>query len=373
MKSLVIYYSQYGGTKKIAEAICRGILEKSGQCDLRHIRDASPEDWLQYDLIGIGCPIWSSCPTTNVIYHVKALPDAVAGKHAFFFCTHGTTPGRCVIRGVQPMLDKGLTVLGWKDWYSAACLPAHPKPWFTDGHPDEIDIQEAEAFGRAMATHSALVSQGDTGIIPKLHTPEQSEAIYGIDMQSSMIEMIKNMPQMPDGAPGFGEAAPPGGAPAPNGGSGFGGIPFVPPEPDPHPPKYPSTMDYIMSSAGLPPIAAPVNGNLRIDPDLCVNCGRCVKACFCDNIDTSGQTPKILSQNCERCMFCESVCPTGAVKYDGGAAAPGAAQAPGGMMEHEIALAEARGRFRRVIPVEEIGWDTPWEKATTHPRVKEIP
>lgn len=347
MKSLVIYYSQYGSTQKIAEAICRGIAEQSGKCDLKHIRDVSLEDWLQYDLVGIGCPIWSSCPTTNVIYHIKALPEGVAGKHAFFFCTHGTTPGRCIIRGVQPMLDKGLTVLGWKDWYCAACLPAHPKPWFTDGHPDEIDIQEAEAFGRAMAAHSILVARGDSGIIPKLHSPEEFAAIYGIDI----LDMMKNMPRPPEGE----------------------SLPFPPLEPDPYPPKYPSTMDYIMATAGMPAIVPPANGNLRIDPELCVRCGRCVKACFCDNINASGETPKILSQNCERCMFCESVCPTGAVKYDGAAAAPGVAQSPGGMMEHEIALAETRGRFRRVIPVEKIGWDTPWEEATTHPRVKEIP
>ena len=134
-------------------------------------------------------------------------------------------------------------------------------------------------------------------------------------------------------------------------------------------------MDYIMTSAGLPPMKPPVNGNLRIDPELCINCGRCVKACFCDNIDASENPPKILSQNCERCMFCESVCPTGALKYDGGngETPSGAAQSPGGLMEHEIALAEAKGRFRRVIPVDQIGWDTPWEVATTHPRVKDIP
>ena len=349
MKSLVIFYSQTGGTKKIAQAISDGIQALTGHCDLRAIRDVKPEDWLQYDLVGIGSPVWSSCPTTNVIYHIKDLPDETAGKHAFFFCTHGTTPGRCIIRGVQPMLDKGLTVLGWKDWYSAASLPAHPKPWLTDGHPDEIDLAEAKAFGRAMAEHSIRVADGDTAIIPKLHSGAASDEIYGPDMVSGMVEMMKK------------------------GGFPMEDSPKPEPPADPHPPKYPSTMDYIMSCAGLKNNGSPMNSNLRIDPKKCIGCGRCAKACFCDNIDASVTPPVFLSQNCERCMFCESVCPTGALKYDYQPAGGIAPQEKGGMMQREIALAEARGRFRRIIPVEEVGWDTPWEVATTHPRIKEIP
>ena len=358
MNSLIIYYSQTGGTKKIAEAIHRGVLSRTGQCDLKHIRDVSPEQWLDYDLVGIGSPIFSSCPVTNVIFHVKALPEEVKGKHAFFFCTHGTTPGRCIIRGVQPMLDKGLVVLGWKDWYSSASLPAHPKPWLEKAcwkrniTADDIDLAEAEAFGRAMADHSIQVAAGATGIIPKLHSPEASDEIYGLDMVSGMLEMMKQ-----------------GGFPMENAPNA--------PEPaaveDPFPPKYPSTMDYIMSLEGLKNNGGPLNSNLRVDPELCIGCGRCAKACFCDNIDASKTPPVILSQNCEMCMFCESVCPTGAIQYDSQPTGPFSPQAKGGMMQQEIARAEAKGRFRRIIPVEEVGWDSMWEDVTSHPRIQEIP
>ena len=35
--------------------------------------------------------------------------------------------------------------------------------------------------------------------------------------------------------------------------------------------------------------------------------------------------------------------------------------------------AEAKGNFRRLVPDDEIGWTTPWEVVTSHPRHREIP
>lgn len=346
MKSLVIYYSQTGNTKRIAQAITQGILGITGQCDIKRIQDVSPRDWLGYDLVGIGSPVWGACPTTNILYHINALPEEARGKHAFFFCTHGTGPGRSIIRGVSPMLDKGLTVLGWRDWYGAASLHGHAKPWYTDGHPDEIDLKEAEAFGAAMASHSIQVSAGNTAIIPRLHSPEASDEIYGPDMFAGMMRMMKDIPGGPGG-------------------------PEIPE--DPHPPKYPSVMTYLLSLEGMKAMPNPNNSNLRIDAARCIGCGRCAEACFCDNIDISADLPVFLSQNCERCLFCESVCPKGAILYDAQPITDKSPQGKNGAMRQEIALAEAKGRFRRIIPEEEIGWDTPWEAVTAHPRIKEIP
>lgn len=351
MKSLVMFYSQTGNTQKIAQAIRDGIESVTGQCALKHIRDVSPEDWLCYDLVGVGSPIWGACPTTNLLYHINDLPETVRGTHCFFFCTHGTGPGRCILRGVEPMQKKGLTVLGWKDWYASASLHGHAKPWYTDGHPDEIDLKEAEAFGRAMASHSLQVSAGTPGLIPTLPSPEVSDQLYGEDMVAQMLKMIPG-PGSPDGPDGP--------------------MPDIAQE-DPHPPKYPPVMAYVMGLEGRRAGPNPNNGNLRVNKDKCVGCGRCAQACFCENIDASVTPPKFLSQNCEHCLFCESVCPTGAILYDAQPVGPGSPQARGGRMQQEIAIAEAKGRFRRIIPEEEIGWETPWEVATSHPRIKDIP
>lgn len=356
MKSLVIYFSQTGNTKTLAEAIGRGIVSKTGQCDVKSLRNVKPEDWLDYDLIGIGSCIWSSTPITNVIYHIRDLPEAVAGKHAFFFCTHGATPGRAVIRGVQPLKDKGLIVLGWRDWYAQAKVPGHGKPWFTDGHPDEIDIAEGESFGAAMAEHSKKVTNGNTGIIPELFSPEMSDLIYGI------------------GHP-FMFKAPP----KPIGDSNSDSAKEA--EAEPYILKYPTTMNYVSELEGIGNVEGPKGGAktpLRINPEKCIGCMRCVEACWCDNIDGSVNPPVFRSQNCELCLFCEGVCPTGALEFDfRPPVQPGTpeyeARRSDNLMGNILAIAEASGRFRRYVNEEDIGWSTPWEVVTTHPRHKEIP
>ena len=42
IKSIIIYYTQTGNTKKIADAIYAGISQKTGQCDIRHLKDIDP-------------------------------------------------------------------------------------------------------------------------------------------------------------------------------------------------------------------------------------------------------------------------------------------------------------------------------------------
>ncbi len=350
MKAIVIYYSQTGNTKKIAEAVARGVEAENGQCDLRRFRDISAEMLAEYDLVGIGTPVWGSCPTLNVVDFIEKLPSSFAGKEFFYFCTHGMTPGRAILRAIGPMYRAGLTVLGWKDWYGGASLPGHLKPWFTDGHPDEIDLAEAEVFGAQMVQHSRSRANGED-VLPTPPTPEESDYVYGIGHPFLFGEDMPE-PEMPEDMP-----------------------PLPPPEAFP-PLKYPTTLAYSMALEGktgpdLNAMAPPA----RIDPALCVGCNRCVEACFCDNIDGTTKPPRIVNPYCEHCYFCEGVCPTGAMQF----VFRPAAKSKEEVLEHLGAYrkilndAEARGQFRRHVRDEEIGWTTPWELVTSHPRHKDIP
>jgi ferredoxin len=350
MRSIVIFYSQSGNTKKIAQALQKGIVQQTGQCDIARVKEIKPEELTKYDLIGIGAPTWTSCPSPIVIYFCKSLPATLMGKHFFWYSTHGILPGRCVIRGVQPLLDKGMTVIGWKDWYCQASLPGHGKPWFSDGHPDDIDLAEAESFGAAMVVHSKKISLGQTNIIPTLHSKEASDQIWGI-----------GHPYIQFGA------GQPNQTPAVDSNTKT--------ERQPYPLTIPTTQSYIRQLEGLPnrePSRSQIS-LLRMNKDKCIRCKRCVKGCPCYNIDDSVFPYVFKTQECERCLFCEGICPTGAIEYDFQPRDANAAKEHFVGMNLPLDLAEATGHFRRLVKDEDIGWGTPWETVTGHPRHKELP
>ncbi len=327
MKSIVIYYSMTGNTKKIAQGIQKGIIQRTGQCDIIRLKDAKTKklDLANYDLIGIGTPVYSSNVSEHFVdYVTKRLPSNVKGKHAFFYVTHGTLPGRCIIGGVEPLQKAGLTVIGWKDWFGGCpYLPGHSFPWITDGHPDAIDIAEAEAFGTAMAEHSWKISDGWTDRIPKLPSPEAIDAIYGIRVwdQEEQAGDASNFPR-------------------------------------------------------------------KVNAEKCIGCGLCAQACYFEVIDASVKPPVFKRpEDCVGCGFCSGICPTGAVE---GGAPTGGFEGQSSFPTGSIAGApnpnrddfrakggdflEATGRFRRLVREEDLNWNITWEEAVGDPpRFKEIP
>jgi Fe-S-cluster-containing hydrogenase component 2 len=169
LKSIVIYFSQTGGTEKAARSIQAGIKQVTGQCDLQPIRDANALDLGSYDLIGFGAPVIGQCPA-NVLEFVRRM-KFVGGKHAFAFCTHATNHKRFLPSLYPELVERGLTVIGLGDWYGDCFLLHMPQPYPTAGHPDAIELEEAEAFGREMAVRSVRIRAGETDLIPPAPDP----------------------------------------------------------------------------------------------------------------------------------------------------------------------------------------------------------
>jgi ferredoxin len=69
---------------------------------------------------------------------------------------------------IPKLKERGLIVIGYDDWYGAGHAQHHEYPYVTDGHPDEIDLQEAEVFGREMVVRSGRISRGETNLIPEV-------------------------------------------------------------------------------------------------------------------------------------------------------------------------------------------------------------
>src|SRR4030043_2458870 len=135
MKCIVIYFSQTGNTEKMAKAIQKGVKKAAGHCDIAKLKDINPRRLYEYDLIGLGSSVIAWGEPGNVRAFISDM-KFVGGKHAFYFATHGTKPILLYPSVLPRMQQKGLTVIGWRDWYGDCILLFMPHPYPTAGHPD---------------------------------------------------------------------------------------------------------------------------------------------------------------------------------------------------------------------------------------------
>ena len=306
MKVLIIYFSQSGNTRKIAHSIADGAREAADQVTVLSIKKVTYEMLDEYDLIGLGSPIWKADPP-NIRRFYSNAPDQ-KGKHIFSFATHGTMPS-FYFPVVLPNLKKaGFTVIGSARWYGNVVMPGMPEPYYTAGHPDEQDCAEAKAFGKEMVERSKRITAGETDLIPPMpeNNVDQNQAVAIVNM----------------------------------------------------------LLEY-----GNP------QGRIIRDPEKCIypKCTRCMDNCTMDYIDLASNPQKFGSEgHCcndnHECAWCFMICPTGAIRLDPdisehirpliGARKP--------MFEKILNQAENDGLFRRLIPFEEVGFDTPY--CLAHPK-----
>jgi ferredoxin len=316
MKTLIVYYSQSGNTGKVARAIQRGVTEAGGNCDLVRVRDCDPQRLADYDLVGLGTPIWNGGETPNVTRWLNALSPQER-KQIFSFNTHGVMPELYFPHMVRRLQAKGFTVIGTKDWYGDCIIQTFPAPYFTGGHPDDADLADAAQFGRDMAERSRRITAGEIDLVPPVPDPVLTPQLL------ALVEFYR---------------------------SGHN-----------------------------------AHGRFTYDAEKCnyPKCRLCIDNCLMQYIDFSAEPRRYGSQGdgCDMwmgCSFCENICPTGAISGDWAGHAERmqhvfAGLGMGGekLLERVIDAAEAAGRFRRLVPKEDVGKDGLYLQAhPTHPRFR---
>jgi flavodoxin/ferredoxin len=164
MKSLIICFSQSGNTQKIAERIREGVVETTGQCDITALADVDASALKNYDLVGLGCPVFYCQEPFNVRDFIDDLPE-MKNKHWFVFCTHGSIMGTTLVSMSERLMQKGALVAGHFDSYADGTLLFYPHPMYTSGHPDAIDLEQAREFGKDVAERSRRIAAGDKGLV----------------------------------------------------------------------------------------------------------------------------------------------------------------------------------------------------------------
>jgi ferredoxin len=323
MKSIVIYYSQTGNTKKLAQAIHTGLSELSEQCDIARLQDVDTEDLTKYDLIGLGAPVWHRREPIHVMNFIEYTMNSVEGKHSFAFCTHGLLPGRFLARVVPLMAQRGLIVIGWNNWYCSVTMPEKPKPYFTDGHPDEIDLNEAKSFGREMAKRSMKIYTGEDQLIPTLPKGRDYDELY--PGRGNSWQLSNNRRQ-----------------------------------------EVPENTEQL-EMLGLRSFDFKFNREKCLYP----NCTLCIDNCPTNSINMSA-SPPIIRKRCDRCWFCEQICPQGAIEVDWESIARLIDKYVVQDFTEVSEEAEAKGRFRRLVPLKDVGWNKYWYTIKKPPRIKPL-
>jgi flavodoxin/ferredoxin len=314
MKCIIVYLSVTGNTEKIAKAIQAGIQQAAGHCDITTLKEANWHRLGEYDLIGFGCPPMDGhIETPNFSSFINDM-RFVGGKHAFVFASHGTHPEYIFPSMIPKLQKRGLTVIGMHNCYAPCYLSIFPWPYITDGHPDRTDLDEAASFGNEMVLRSRRISAGEKDLIPPVPEAPHIDPEQEKEMARQMEEDRKR-----------------------------------------------GKLSYPMSFPVL----------RKFHKELCTypECRLCMDNCPVDGIDLS-VTPQVIGKPCVGCTFCAKICPTGAMDESAWVAV-GAPQLAERMQFYikGVEAPEAEGKFRRLLPVGEIGADTPVYKVfNKHPQ-----
>ncbi len=163
MKILIIYFSQTGATERIVRMIQKGILSDGNECEMVRIQDAKRKDLGYFDIIGLGCPTFFYREPVNVKNFIRRM-DKQERKHCFIFCTHGSIMGNTLFYLQEELSRRGFVVIGSFDSYSNSSIQFYPEVMHTKGHPDAIELGEAEKFGAGIGNLSLRVGKGELSI-----------------------------------------------------------------------------------------------------------------------------------------------------------------------------------------------------------------
>src|SRR3989344_4132610 len=149
-KAAIIYQSETGNTKKLAEAIAKG-MKKKLSVRMITIDKAKKSDVDHADIIGFGAGIYSFKPCAPVQKFVDSLP-LENEKVVFTFSTSGWGSDMQLTPLKRELNRKGLCVVG-----SFTCKGHDmwgPFKWFggiNKGRPNKDDLKKAEKFGAEIA------------------------------------------------------------------------------------------------------------------------------------------------------------------------------------------------------------------------------
>ncbi|TET23749.1 MAG: flavodoxin family protein [Candidatus Stahlbacteria bacterium] len=148
MQVLVLYHSRTGNTKKLAEAIAKGVEEVEGvDAVLKSTQEVTREDFLESDGVIAGSPVYfgtMAAELKKVFDDFVGIRRQMEGKIGAAFATSGGKE-TTIISIIQAMLIYGMIIAGdpmdATGHYGTSCK----------GAPDELTLANGVKLGKRVA------------------------------------------------------------------------------------------------------------------------------------------------------------------------------------------------------------------------------
>ncbi len=151
---LIIYYSKGGTIGRVAGSIREGLQKAGCRVDLCNITLSKPDLAREFDMIGIGSPVYYYQLPYNIADCLEQLPD-LSGKLFFSFLLHGTYKFDAGNQLNRIMHSKNAKPLGQFHCFGEGHFVGYLKRglMFSPGHPTKEELADASEFGAEIISH----------------------------------------------------------------------------------------------------------------------------------------------------------------------------------------------------------------------------
>lgn len=172
IKGILIYTSQNKSTDKAAKEIEKGLTEHNISVEMVNIaKKEAPLSVDEYDVVGIGCPIYYFRPADQLMKALKKI-SGFDNKKTFTFVTYGTDAA-----GGGNILRKGLAKKGARDWGHFSCtgrdlFPGYMKQGviFSPESPLKTELEDARSYGSRIGSEISS-GQDQPGVVSAYDKP----------------------------------------------------------------------------------------------------------------------------------------------------------------------------------------------------------
>lgn len=151
-KALIFYFTQGGTTETISNEVAGGLKKSGYSVDQVKIPSNKVPDIQDYDIIGIGFPVYAYRAPYVVTDFLKSLPS-IRGKHFFVFMLYGSYRGKAGNSVRKLLARKGGIEAGYSYYHGSNLYYGYLTRGyhFSPDHPDKEERKRAREFGSSVA------------------------------------------------------------------------------------------------------------------------------------------------------------------------------------------------------------------------------